>query len=297
MKKMNLKFILSIANLLLIIGLSYSDPCDSIGVIWKDGKKYIQYRVDKGNTLYSISKEYEVSAEEIKKLNQLETLKENEVILIPFKSAVKTTSENNTHTVLAGETLYSIAQKTGVEVVLLKKINNLSSDELKVGQILILSETKVKTLAGMQKTHTVLDGETMFSIAKKYGVEVSELKTKNGLTSDVLEVNQQLIIPLKNNFNQKVEQKTVSKHKSKTKKIKGAKIIKSSDSRLDADLCELISPFGVEGEIIKLTYKGKSVYARIIFISTESNLFATELVYKKLGIETFSSEIDIEFCE
>ena len=72
----------------------------------------------------------------------------------------------------------------------LVKYNNLSSTNLKVGEQLLIPTSESKL-----NTYTVKSGDSLYSIAKKYGITVDELKKANGLTSNNLSLNQKLVIP------------------------------------------------------------------------------------------------------
>lgn len=91
-------------------------------------------------------------------------------------------SKLTTHQVVSGDTLYSLAKKYGSTVNELKAINGLTSDLIKVGQILDL----------VKSSHTVVSGDTLFSLAKKYGTTVDNIKSINGLTTDIIKVGQVL---------------------------------------------------------------------------------------------------------
>lgn len=97
-------------------------------------------------------------------------------------------SGNGTYTVVAGDTLYSIAKKFGITVVDLKNWNNLTSDTISIGQILIVSKDAINN------TYVVQAGDTLYGIAKKFGVTVADLKNWNGLTSDTISIGQVLIV-------------------------------------------------------------------------------------------------------
>ena len=99
----------------------------------------------------------------------------------------------DTYTVVKGDTLYSIANKLDTSVSELKKINNLSSNLLKVGQVLKVP-TKVIDL-GDTEIYQVQAGDTLYSIANKYGISLSELKAINNLDSDLLSIGQLLNVP------------------------------------------------------------------------------------------------------
>lgn len=90
-----------------------------------------------------------------------------------------------THKVVSGDTLFSLGKRYGLTVAELKSINNLTSDTIKIGQILKLTPF----------THTVVSGDTLFSLAKKHNTTVDTLKSLNGLKSDTIKVGQVLRLP------------------------------------------------------------------------------------------------------
>ena len=94
----------------------------------------------------------------------------------------------NTHTVKRGDTLYSIASKYNLTVEELKALNNLTSNEIYIGQIL-----QVNPILG--STYIVQRGDTLYSISKKYNVSVDDLKEVNNLNTNVLYIGQELLIP------------------------------------------------------------------------------------------------------
>lgn len=90
-----------------------------------------------------------------------------------------------------GDTLWSIAKKYGITVDELKSLNNLKNNLLSVGQVLNVS---MDPNIGVSM-YVVKSGDTLWSIAKKYGVSVDELKSSNNLTSNILSIGQILNIP------------------------------------------------------------------------------------------------------
>ena len=148
------------------------------------------YIVKSGDTLYSIANKYGMSVNELKSLNNLTS----DVLSIGQELIV---SEGNaatldTYTVKAGDTLYSIANKYGLTVNELKQLNNLTSDILSIGQVLNVSNSVVSTPSN---TYTVKSGDSLYSIAKKYGITVDALKSANGKTSNLLTIGEILVIP------------------------------------------------------------------------------------------------------
>ena len=98
----------------------------------------------------------------------------------------------NYYVVKKGDSLWKIATSYGISVDELKKANNLTSNNLDIGQLLFIpSEEKKET--GV--VYVVKPGDSLWKIANSYGISVSELKSANNLTSDLLSIGQQLKIP------------------------------------------------------------------------------------------------------
>lgn len=116
----------------------------------------------------------------------------------------KTTNETNTYTIQAGDGLYRIAHKHGISLTTLLELNRLGiNDTIYPGQTLIISksENKIETPAAQDaqtetsdKTYTVQTGDGLWRIAKKHGLTLDQLKTMNGLTSNVIHPGQVLKI-------------------------------------------------------------------------------------------------------
>src|SRR5690625_2432747 len=92
-----------------------------------------------------------------------------------------------------GDTLWNIAQNNGTTVEQLKKVNNLTSDIILPSQTLETSN-KSANAEKVESTHTVKSGETLSGISLDYGVKVNELKDWNDLNSDIIVVNQELLV-------------------------------------------------------------------------------------------------------
>ena len=154
----------------------------------------LDYIVSKGDSLYAIAKRYNTTVKDIVKLNNLtnNTLTIGQQLIIPISDEItkpETTYKN--YVVQKGDSLYSIATKNNTTVDEIKKINNLTSNMLSIGQILKLpSEVKQEEIT----MYTVQKGDSLYSIAKKFGMSVDELKSLNNLTSNNLAIGQQLMI-------------------------------------------------------------------------------------------------------
>ncbi len=99
----------------------------------------------------------------------------------------------NTYVVKSGDTLWSIAKKYNITVNELKTLNDLTSNTLRIGQILRINDQGTEPIIG--NTYTVKKGDSLYSIARKYNITVDQLKKANNLTSNTLQINQILNIP------------------------------------------------------------------------------------------------------
>ena len=147
------------------------------------------YTVKSGDSLWSISKKFGITVDELKQANNLTSnlLSIGQNLLIPTKESEATTNE---YIVQKGDTLYGIANKFNTTVDNLKSINNLTTDSLSIGQVLKLPSTTAST-----NTYTVKAGDTLYAIANKYNTTVDILKSLNNLTSNTLSIGQVLKLP------------------------------------------------------------------------------------------------------
>lgn len=104
---------------------------------------------------------------------------------------------DNYYTVKAGDTLYAIANRYGMTVNELKTLNNLTSDILSIGQQLLLSND-MNGEDGNYEVYIVRPGDTLYGISNRYGTTVNDIKNLNRLTSDLLTVGMELLIPSSN---------------------------------------------------------------------------------------------------
>ncbi|MBQ6284928.1 MAG: LysM peptidoglycan-binding domain-containing protein [Bacilli bacterium] len=97
---------------------------------------------------------------------------------------------SNYYTVKKGDSLWSIANKYGTTIKKLKEINKLSSDLLQIGQVLKIGDNTDNYLM-----YKVVKGDSLWSIANKYKTTVKKIKEINKLSSDLLQIGQNLLIP------------------------------------------------------------------------------------------------------
>ena len=153
------------------------------------------YVVKSGDSLYSIARKYNTTIDEIKRFNNLTSnlLSIGQVLKIPSGSESNNTGSNtgttNTYVVKSGDSLYSIARKYNTTVDEIKKLNNLSSNLLSIGQVLKIPS------GSSTNTYVVKSGDNLYSIARKYQITVDELKKLNNLSSNLLSIGQVLKVP------------------------------------------------------------------------------------------------------
>lgn len=110
----------------------------------------------------------------------------------------------DSYTVVKNDTLWGLSKKYGVSVSDLKKANGISGHLIYVGQKLQIptkstkatktakTSTSTSTVDTTSTTHTVVKGDTLWSLAKKYGVSVSTLMKANNLSSSTILIGQSL---------------------------------------------------------------------------------------------------------
>ncbi len=204
--------------------------------------------VKQGETLFSISKKYNLTVDELRKMNVMsptESIKVNQLLTVgkstiaakeevvtktptPAKKPIvnepigedeiakpkppvreSTVTRAQTHTVGVGETLFSISKKYGVSVSQIQDWNDLSNNSISLGQKLLVSSSKntgvsqPKSTSETQKTpsgsvgtkyHTVAQGETLYSISRKYDANVNDVKKWNNMTDNNIMVGSKIII-------------------------------------------------------------------------------------------------------
>ena len=219
--------------LVIAIVPAFGSPLDSLRTEQINGKLFIIHQVDQGETLYAISRRYKVSIPTIVSYNPsveegLKTGKLIKILLVSVVSKVDTTAMT-AHKVKSKETLFSLSKLYGVKVGEIKGWNNLVTNELNVGQILYINP-QTKTVPEILQidlsnkiTHKLQQGETLYSLSKKYEVSIDQLKSWNNLQENTLSIGQLLIVgekSIKNPVEEpiaKVEENTISIDSSKTR--------------------------------------------------------------------------------
>ena len=156
------------------------------------------YVVQKGDTLYGISKQFNTSMQSLRELNNLSS----DILTIGKVLIVSPNSDSNpsecvTYTVKKGDSLYSIAKQYNSTVDAIKRYNNLTSNNLSIGQKLKLPcymKDNDNTTMPNFVMYTVKAGDSLYSIAQQYNTTVDKIKSDNKLTSNTLSIGQVLMI-------------------------------------------------------------------------------------------------------
>ena len=183
----------------------------SASIVTIDGESYYVHSVRHGETLYSLSKLYDVSEEDILRSNPhtAEGLRDDHVIKIPLRntsldnmSSRKQARLFDSHIVNAGETLYSISRRYEIPVnVLLEDNEGLDPSHMSIGQVINIRKKSVgdatpdqidrqmedyrdaiNSVSDDYEYHLVLQGETLYSLSRRFGVTEEQLVELNNLT-------------------------------------------------------------------------------------------------------------------
>jgi cell wall-associated NlpC family hydrolase len=185
------------------------------------------YTVQQGDTLYRIAIKHNTSVSAIKTLNQLssDTISINQVLKVDasttpvqtVQAPPPTTTDVKYHTVVSGDSLSKIAKLYTISLIDLRKWNNQTSDMIYPGQKFIVSNpdsatstpatapaTSTPVITPVQNTtpstnqlateYIVKSGDNLGRIGSMFGLSVTELKSLNGLNSDMIYVGQKLLV-------------------------------------------------------------------------------------------------------
>lgn len=170
------------------------------------------YKVVSGDTLYAIARRFNTTVDAIKELNNLtsNTLTIGQELYIPSNDSQfpiepelpqepptipdddELPIETEEYVVKRGDSLWQIAKNFNTTVDELINLNNLSTINLQIGDILLVPKQENGTT---ERIYIVQRGDTLWSIAKNNNITVDQIKELNNLTSNLLSVGQQLILP------------------------------------------------------------------------------------------------------
>ena len=170
------------------IGYPYKDPIEDIVLDY--------YTVEKGDTLYSISRRFNIPVDDLIRINNLSS----DILNIGQKLyfSEKNNADETIYIVQKGDTLYSISRKFNIGVDEIKRINNLTNNDLFIGQELIIVEKDIPVDIGDYDIYEVEKGDSLWAISKKYDIKVDDLIDINNLSNLNIKVGDKLLVPKKN---------------------------------------------------------------------------------------------------
>lgn len=227
---------INVIFLTLISWTSSGTPLDSLRMETINGKQFIIHQIDEKETLYSISRRYNVPITAILEVNPTADggLATGQLLKVPYvfkgNKAQAQPGGDRIHKVAPKETLFSISNLYDVSVDDIKAWNNLKDNSLSTGQSLIIKKkstlsteaNKLPETKSLTGVHTVAPKESMYSIARLYGITVQQLKEWNGIDGSELKIGQMLFIaqPMYNTTEVKTDQNKVTEIKEPVEPVK-----------------------------------------------------------------------------
>ncbi len=149
---------------------------------------YLIYTIKKGDNLYDIAKNYNITLDELINFNQQGStlLHIGEQLLIPINNQ---TNNNIQYVIKPGDTLYNIAKRYNTNVDEIKRINNLNNNMLKIGETILIPGTS------NYQTYVIRTNDTLEGIALKYNTTIEDIMKANNLLTDDVTVGQIILIP------------------------------------------------------------------------------------------------------
>ena len=166
---------------------------DAIPPVEQPSGDYLIYRVQSGDNLYAIARQYNTTVDELMRINNLSSilLSIGQELRIPVTETPGPTEPSPNYIdyiVKSGDNLYAIARRYNTTVQEIMTENNLTSNNLSIGQRLRIPVSSTPI------TYVVKSGDNLYTIARQYNTTVDEIKRKNNLTSNLLSIGQILII-------------------------------------------------------------------------------------------------------
>ncbi len=146
-----------------------------------------------------------------------------------------------TITVKKGDTLWGFSKKYGTSISKIKQENKLKSDIIYIGQRLSIngsSSSSAKASQASSATHKVVKGDSLWKISRTYGMTVNELKSLNGLKTDLIRIGQ--VLKVKGTKSVKAASTTKPSSSSKTSKAPAQTSSALNTSKLVSDAKALI---------------------------------------------------------
>ncbi|WP_179338322.1 LysM peptidoglycan-binding domain-containing protein [Winogradskyella ludwigii] len=170
-------------------------------------KSYRDHAIQKGESVYMISRQYGISPSAIFELNPGSEVMiyAGRTLRIPNSDTTSTPTTTtaingdliSNYIVKRGETKFELSRRFGVSITMLEQQNPHIINMLQVGHIINLDKSIQEKERTVNKgEHYVVKGETLWGISQKYGITLTQLQTANSSRlSEFLQIGQTLIIP------------------------------------------------------------------------------------------------------
>lgn len=163
----------------------------------------VRHTVKAGDTFYALARKYGTTVADIEALNpgiDPKNLQIGSMICVPLQPMYPACPKGDYYVVQRGDTMYGIAQRYGVPLNDLIKANPqvLNPNVLAIGQVLCIPPEPTTVRCPPNSYHyRIVPGDTMYGIARRYGVDVNALmKMNSGLDPNKLEPGTIICIPL-----------------------------------------------------------------------------------------------------
>ncbi|HSE83796.1 MAG TPA: LysM peptidoglycan-binding domain-containing protein [Thermodesulfobacteriota bacterium] len=160
---------------------------------------YSSYRVRRGDTLGRIASRFGVSVSSLKRANGIRgsLIRTGQLLSIPGgtgRSYSRVYSSSVKYRVRPGDTLGGIAARYGSSVSSIKAANGIRGSVIRVGQLLTVPRRGSSYSGGDTISYRVKRGDTLWEIARRYRVSISDIKRWNNLRSSTLALGDRLTI-------------------------------------------------------------------------------------------------------
>lgn len=284
-------------NELILAGVSFFHPHvlqDSTGKEVINGKVFVIHQVGEKETLYGISRRYGTTVDAVLQYNPTADggLEIGQILKVPYvpRRPQKSPEGGAIHVVAPKETMFSISQAYGVSIEEIKQWNNLTDNSLSIGQELVIKKgssisATPQTTTSTKGLHIVAAKETMFSIAKQYGVTIQQIKDWNKLEGNDISIGQELrvasppnepvktvapvVVAANEGKKEVVAQTATPKPEVKEQTIRISESVKNTDEISQNGLAELIE--GTEGNRKYLALHRTAPVGTILKVRNEMN--------------------------